>query len=267
MKRILSSFRSRGALVAIILIGAFFVVVMYRPAMDLYEDISYALHPSAERAFVIGERHFSGKDPSEYDIGRATSYFWKAANLDPSLVYIHHELARIYFLRGNFADAMTQIDVQIAQHGDATPNSYYVRGLIEGYMGNYADSAKDYEHFLKFSPHNWAGINDYAWVLLKAGRAKDAEEATREGLKYFPDNPWLLNSNSIALFELGRLKEADVQAKKAWTAVQKVSETEWLHSYPGNDPTIAGQGIATFRASVQANMHSIEVAIAPSAIQ
>jgi len=76
-----------------------------------------------------------------------------------------------------------------------------------------------------------------------------------------------LNSNSIALYELGRLKEADIQARKAWVEVQRVQEQEWLHSYPGNDPAIAGQGIATFRAAVQGNMHTIELAIASSTVR
>lgn len=268
MKRILSSARLWGGLVAALAIACVSVAIqLQRPASNLYEDVSYALHPSAPRAFEIGERHFNGQDPSAYNVVRAATYFKKAVALDSHLLYVHHELARIYFLRGDFGNAMTQIDVQIAEHGDATPNSYYVRGLIEGYMGAYADAAKDYEQFLRSDPHNWAGINDYAWVLLKDGRAKDAARVTEAGLKDFPNNPWLLNSNSIALFELGRLKEANAQAKKAWGALQGVSEKEWLHSYPGNDPKVAQQGIETFRTSVQENMHRIERALASSTLQ
>ena len=134
-------------------------------------------------------------------------------------------------------------------------------------MGIYDSAAKDYEYFLKFDPHNWAAINDYAWVLLKAGRAKEAAKATEEGLKYFPNNPWLLNSSAIALYEVGDLQKARTRALHAWETVQKVEEREWLHSYPGNDPAIAGQGIATFRRAVQENMHTIEIAIASSTVQ
>ena len=259
-----TAFVCYGAALLLALLNANFIT---GTLTNLYEDAAWDLSPSAERAFAYGERHFNGQDKAAYDVDRAEYFFREAVKLDPSLVYVHHELARIHFLRGHFWDAMAQINTQIEEHGDDTPNSYYVRGLIEGYMGNYADSARDYEHFLKFDPRNWAGINDYAWVLLKAGRAKDAKVATDEGLKYFPDNPWLLNSSAIALYEMGKLKEADVQVKKAWTAVQKVKEPEWLRSYPGNDPAIAGQGIATFRKSVQENMHSIALAIASSTVQ
>ena len=239
----------------------------HAPLANLYEDISYSLHPSAERAYAIGVRHFNGQNPRTYNIHRAAAYFDRAVRLDPSLLYIHHEIARIHFLHGDFADAMAEINTQIAEHGDATPNSYYVRALIEGYMGEYASSAEDYEHFLKFYPHDWAGINDYAWVLLKAGRARDAEVATTEGLKYFPNNPWLLNSRAIALNELGRPKEAAVQIEQAWVAVQEVGRQEWLHSYPGNDPSVARQGLAAFRLAVAANMHTIDLALATSTVQ
>lgn len=249
------------AALAVLLLGARTLI------RDLYEDASFALAPSAARAYLYGERHFNARNPHEYDIARAANFFYEAEKLDPSLLYVHHELARVYFLRGDFGDALMQIDTQIAEHGDKTPNSYYVRGLIEGYMGDYADSAKDYEHFLKFDPHDWAGINDYAWVLLKAERAKDAEAATAEGLKYFPSNPWLLNTNAIALYESGRMKKALAPAQAAVAAGAKLTEAEWLHAYPGNDPQIAGAGIAAFRAAAQANVHMIEQALASSTLQ
>ena len=55
--------------------------------------------------------------------------------------------------------------------------------------------------------------------------------------------------------------------QKAWTHVQNVQEKEWLHSYPGNDPAIAGEGIATFRTAVEDNMHRIELSFASGEVQ
>ncbi len=152
-------------------------------------------------------------------------------------------------------------------HGDAAPNSYYVRALIEGYMGDYENSARDYEHFLRFDPINWATLNDYAWVLLKAERFSDAAEISARGLVDFPDNPWLLNSHAIALFELGRYPEALSAAQKASREVALVSEASWLHAYPGNDPKIGAQGLAVFKKAVADNMHTIQLAIETSTVQ
>jgi len=255
------------ALIVIGLIAGVFISAFSTVAHNIYEDVAFFIAPSAGRAFADGERHFDAQEPGQYDIAQAEYFFQKAARLDPSFPYVHHELARIYFLRGDFGGAMTQIDVQIAEHGTSTPNSYYVRGLIEGYMGDYADSAKDYEKFLRFDPHDWAAINDYSWVLLKAGRAKDAAAATAEGLNYFPDNPWLLNTSAIALYESGHAKEARARAQAAVAAGAQLTEREWLHAYPGNDPKIAAEGIAALRQAAADNVHRIDTALAGSAVQ
>ena len=253
------------------LIGGIVVLALFTNAVAevrwLGERIEFALDPTAARAFAYGERHFSAQNPSDYDIDLADYYFRQAELRDPTILYLHHELARISFLRGDFPRAMEQINYQIAEHGDATPNSYYIRGLIEGFMGAYGPSAKDYEHFLTFDSHNWAAINDYAWVLLKAGRAKDAEIATADGIIYFPDNPWLLNNNATALYELKKYPEALISAQKASVAVQNLTEAQWLHAYPGNDPLIAAQGLASFKKAVGDNMHTIQLAIASGTVQ
>jgi len=234
-------------------------LVYLHPALfvDVEEDIAYLLAPSPERAFAIGERHFNGSDPALYDIDRASYFFEQAARVEPNLPYLYHERARIAFLRGDFQSALTLINAQIALEGESEPNSYYVRGLIEGYMQKYDAAAKDYEQFLKTDPNNWAAINDYSWVLLKANRAKDAFYATSQGLKTFPDNPWLLNSNAIALYEMGDLKDAKLVAARAVLMSKKVTVADWLHAYPGNDPKVAEQGVETFKQATEVNMHSI----------
>lgn len=232
-----------------------------------WEDTMYALTPSAARAFAYGERHFNARNASAYDIERAEYFFGKAADIDPTYPYLYHELARIAFLKGEFEPAMALINMQIAQMGDRAPNSYYIRALIEGYKGEYAASAKDYEYFLKFQPTNWAANNDYAWVLLKAGRAQEAKLATARALEWFPDNPWLLNTYATALFEMHEYAGALDAAKMASVAVAALSEAEWLQAYPGNDPRIANKGITAFKKAVQDNMHSITLALPSSTLQ
>jgi len=233
-----------------------------------YEDAVYTLDPSAQQAFEYGEKHFNARDPAEYDINRAEYFFNQAATKDPSIPYLYHELARIDFLRGNFTSALAKVNFQISMYGDEAPNSYYIRGLIEGYMGDYAASARDYEHFIALNPkRTWASTNDYAWVLLKAGRARNAAEATAEGLQYFPDNPWLLNTSATAFYEIGEYELALSAVRRASITVAKISEADWLNAYPGNDPKIAGEGIAAFKKAVENNMHTIGLAAASDTLQ
>ena len=191
----------------------------------------------------------------------------KAAQLDPSTPYLFHELARIAFLRGNLTHALALIDVQISLYGDTEPNSYYVRGLIEGYMGNYDAAITDYTHFLTFDSQDWAAMNDDAWVLLKAGKFQQAADITAKGLTLFPENPWLLNSRATALYELGNYSQALAVEQRASMYVGSVSQAAWLHSYPGNDPENASAGIASFTAAVAENMHRMELAVASSTVQ
>lgn len=234
---------------------------------NVFEDIAYRLDPSAERAFEYGEKHFSSRDRENYDVARAERFFNLAAAKDPTIPYLYHELARIAFLKGDFATALVLIDRQIEAQEDKTPNSYYVRGLVEGYMGRYDAAIADYRHFLYFAPRNWAAINDYAWVLLKANWPREAVVASAGGLAMYPDNAWLLNTNAIALYELGFLEPARAQARKALLASSKVSERDWLIAYPGNDPRVAGEGIAALQKSALQNMHTISLALASSTVE
>lgn len=234
---------------------------------NVFEDVAYYGNPTAARAFQYGERHFSSSEGNTYDVNRAKYFFDLAVAKDPTTPYLHHELARISFLRGDFSTALAHINKEIEMYKDEHANSYYVRGLIEGYVGAYDAAIADYAVYLKSDPHNWAAINDYAWVLLKAGKAREAEAATADGLAYFPDNPWLLNSNAIALYEIGELDRAREQARKAFTEASKISEEEWLNAYPGNDPRAAREGVSAFVDATRSNMHTIILASASSTLQ
>jgi len=254
-----------------ILLGVFLLVglgLFFRvQLLDLQEDITYALDPSPQLAYAYGERHFDAQYQGEYDIARAEHFFLLAAAQDQDLPYLYHELARISFLNGDFTVALAQINYQIALHGDSEPNSYYVRGLIEGYMGQYAVAAEDYKHYIQFDPQDWAAMNDYAWVLLKAGQAQEAVYVTERGLQLFPGNSWLLNTNTVALYENGDLSVAEKQAAAAVAASKTLTVAQWLTAYPGNDPAVASEGIVSLQNSAEQNMHTVEVAIASSTVQ
>ena len=99
-------------------------------------------------------------------------------------------------------------------------------------------------------------------MLLKAGRPDKALEVISRGpAGHQIQNAWLLNSKAIALYELGRMPEALEAAKQALTMVGNVKEKNWLTAYPGNDPKIAGEGIAALKRSIETNMKAIELAI------
>lgn len=227
---------------------------------DVRYDIALTLMPSAERAYAYGVEHFDARDARAYDIERAERFFKKAAALDPAYPYVLHQLARIAFLKGEYPLALERIDREIEQSPRVSPSSFYVRGLIKGFAGDYAGAALDYETYLRSDPTNWAAINDYAWVLLKDDRPLDALVAADWGLIYWPENPWLLNSKATAHFELAQNALALEAASSAGASVGSVSEDDWLEAYPGNDPRVAREGVEALRAAIEANIHSIMLA-------
>ncbi len=254
----------------------FAVAIFFAAALVLYgvwtttlsEKMMLFFSPSAERAFEHGSRHIDATNsPKAYDIKIAEYFFEKANRFDPEYPYLQHQRARIAFLNGDFKTAMLRIDQEIEMYGAEHPNSYYVRGLIEGFASDYQNAALDYARYLSSDPTNWAAINDYAWVLLKDGRAREAIVATARGLSFFPDNPWLLNTNAIALYEIELVEPALEQARKAETAAHDVSEYDWLMAYPGNEPRSAGSGIATLHKSTHDNIHTLELALQKKSIQ
>jgi tetratricopeptide (TPR) repeat protein len=226
---------------------------------SVYEDLSLVFNPSAERAYEYGNRHFDAIHPDVFNIDRAEHLFKKAYEIDPSQPYVQHQLARIAFLKSDFNAALDLINAEIAA-GPPSLSSYYIRALIRGYMDDFAGSAADYEIYLKEDPRNWAAINDYAWVLIKQGRHKDALVALDWGLLHHVGNPWLLNSKATALFELGRIEPAKETIDLAARSVASVTEELWMQAYPGNDPLIAKEGVDTFKKSVEENMHTISIA-------
>jgi tetratricopeptide (TPR) repeat protein len=231
------------------------------------ERVMLMLRPSAERAYGYGMRHFDSERPAAYDIDRAEYFLRKTIELDPAYPLAHHQIARIEFLRGHFVEAIRQINAEIALSGDTYPAAYYVRGLVRGFRGEYSKAAEDFSHFLTLKPLSWPASNDLAWVLMKAGRYEEAARGLKAGLVHFPDNAWLLNSYAIALYEIGAHEEAAEVARRAHAAVLLLTPADWSLANPGNDPRIAGEGLATFRDAAIRNLEKISLEASASAIQ
>ena len=255
-----------GALV-LLLLFAFFDGA-FEPLVSWYEHTRFERDPSAQRAMMLGTRHFNARDTVAYDIDAAEYYFREAEHLDPDTPYLYHQLARVAFIRGDLDMALALIDIQIEKAGDSAPNSYYIKGLIEGYKGLYADAVRDYYHYvsLRKTP-SWAAYNDLAWVLLKAERTEEARRELEKSLAYFPDNPWLLNSYGVALFEVGQDTQALEALRHAAIYAPRVSKSEWLAAYPGNSPRSAEQGLQTLTDSIEANIHMVQARLGVNDVQ
>lgn len=171
-------FRALASVIAVTVVGIGLSYLTEHAFLKrAYEDLAFRIDPTAARAYEYGSAHLDVEnDARMYDINRASYFLLRAAAIDPYYPYLNHQLARVAFLKSEFDLALARIDVEIEHHGSEHHNSYYIRGLIEGYSGRYAASIADYETYLRFDPRNWAAMNDLAWVLLKNERYKKSPE-------------------------------------------------------------------------------------------
>ena len=101
--------------------------------------------------------------------GKLEQSYQKAIAIKPDIFWCHYQLARIYFMKGDFNKALEEIDKELKAHPENL-RSLYVRGLIFGYRGDFVAAEKDFNHFINWAPKEWAGYNDLAWVLDKQGK-------------------------------------------------------------------------------------------------
>jgi tetratricopeptide (TPR) repeat protein len=212
------------------------------------------LYPDAGLAMRIGNSYFSTETARAYDLTKARRYFARALAIDPAVPLAWHQVARIEFLQGHFADALDAINRQIALHGDRFIQPYYVRGLIHGYMRQFEQAEADLAKFLTWEPRSWAAHNDLAWVYFQMGRYADTERIASQGLRWNPDNPWLLNMLGVALLNLEARQEAQAVLTQALEETGALSVADWHRAYPGNHPDHAAKGIEEMHRVVEFNL-------------
>lgn len=261
--------RTRQALAAATLL--FLAALLYAGGVEIilrgYGHVSYYLYPSAPKALQYAERHFEKTSAHAYDPALAEYWLVEALKQDPQNALAHYQFARVSFLQGEFIRALYEIDSAISLYEEGHAPSFYMKGLIFGYMGRHEDAAENFERYLALAGDNWAALNDYAWTLLQAGRIEEALKAAERGLLSAPENPWLLNTAAVALFESGNTELALERATAARAATAVLTEADWLVAYPGNDPSIAKEGVETMRRSTEENVHKIEEALQKAAVQ
>src|SRR3989344_6442621 len=202
-----------------------------------------------------GNFYFNG---GAYDLEKAERAFQRAVRIEPGILWGHYQLARIYFVKGNSAKAIEEINKEL----EANPENLralYVRVLIYGFSGRFGEAEEDFRRFTMWAPKEWAEYNDLAWILAKEGKYAEAEKAAQEGIKEALDgnkNPWLWNSMGVAQLNLKKYSEA----KKSFEAVKKLAQNltlqEWQRAYPGNNPEESARGLDAFKIAVQANFNT-----------
>lgn len=253
------------AIVAILLIFGFllsqdFLARLFWQKYDLADVALLLNRRDVELALQLGNYYFGG---GTYDLDSAKKAYRNAVAINPKILWGHYQLARIYFLKGEYKNALDEINKEL----EANPEnlrSLYVRGLIYGYRnlpGDLEKAAEDFERFTLWAPKEWAGYNDLAWILSRTRKYEEAKAVIERAFGEVPDmenNPWLWNSFGVAELNLGEYAVAKASFEKAEELAKNLTASEWRRAYPGNNPASAEEGLSTFIAAVEENLRRAE---------
>ena len=217
----------------------------------------------APLAMEIGNRYFGavifGTGAAHYDPALAARAFRRALLIQPGILWGHYSLARIAFAQGNFETAFEEINAELAANSENL-RSLYVRGLIYGFRdapGDLALAEADFRRFTTWTPTEWAGYNDLAWILAKERKYSDVKKVMELAFVHVPEgkqNPWLWNELGVARLALGERASARAAFEQASHYAATLTEADWRRAYSGNAPTSAQTGLGAFRAGIAKNL-------------
>ena len=205
----------------------------------------------------IGNIFFGGKD-GLYNINLASFFYTHAAYpiSNNTVEYAHYQLGRTYFIQGRLQAARNEIYKELELFPE-NKRSYYMLGLIYGYMHEEKLAIEAFGKFIEWKPESWAARNDKAWLEFRIGDI-DAGLETISPVAHLVDNTWVQNTYGVLLMNKGRYTEAKTAFDNAKVAADKLTEEEWGKVYPGNDPRVYGMGLEAMRTNIQNNSTFLE---------
>ena len=215
----------------------------------------YALLSNAQRLGDI----FFGKYSSLYNVNLAQIFFRYSAYpfTGKAVPYAHYQLSRTYFIQGNLAQALSEIQKELQLY----PNhygSYYIMGLTYGYLNQEKDAVEAFSKFIEHEPYSWAARNDKAWLQFRTGDV-DGALITIAPVTFDVNNPWIQNTYGTLLLNKKKHKEAKRAFLYAQTAAANMTEESWGKAYPGNDPRVYSTGLRAMRLSIENNLQLVNL--------
>jgi tetratricopeptide (TPR) repeat protein len=121
---------------------------------------------------------------------------------------------------------------------------YFDLGYVYGELGDYEQSLKCYEHYLKLYPGDYVALANIGWTYERMESYKEAEKYYQKSLKFKPDYLSALNSLVILLDRLGKDDKARRnQAKKVADRALNIYDRE-IRKDPKNPDLLVNKAIA-----------------------
>ena len=124
-------------------------------------------------------------------------------------------------------------------------------------MNREIEAIDAFTKYIEYNPSSWAARNDKAWLQFRIGDIDGALATIEPVTKSFKYTPWVQNTYCALLIAKKRYEEALEPCTNAKEAVNKMSESDWGHAYPGNDPRIYSSGLKAMGTSINQNLELI----------
>ena len=218
-------------------------------------SLSFSL-ANSKTNLLIGNLFFS-KRHQLYNIHLAQFFFTQASYplIGHEVEFAHYQLGRTYFIQGKNKTALNEIEKELEVFPE-NKRSYYMLGLIYGYLNREEKAIEAFEKFINWKPDTWAGRNDKAWLEFRVGKIDEALD-TIEPVTDLIDNPWVQNTYGVLLMNKKRYTEARQALLYAQKAANRLTPREWGATYPGNDPRIYATGLEAMRTTIEKNIDTV----------
>jgi TolB-like protein/Flp pilus assembly protein TadD len=184
---------------------------------------------AAYDVFLKGWGHYLRNTPEDY--AKALSYFEKATELDPNYGRAYAAMALIYskapklgklwlnalYMNVLIADRKAKEYLQLAMR-NPTSMAYRVASFINVYDHQYEKALSDAERSLSLDPNDSGSHENMAFVLIMAGRPKEAFGFSKKAMRLDPHN--LANPlyfTGLAHFCLKAFEKAENSLQRALT--------------------------------------------------
>jgi Flp pilus assembly protein TadD len=105
-----------------------------------------------------------------------------------------------------------------------SPDLFYDRALMADMQGDYALAESDLRKYIELMPANAQGLNALGYTLLtRTSKLAEAEQLLEQAIALEPDSPVILDSLGWLRYKQGRLQEASLLLKRAYS---KLSEPD-----------------------------------------
>lgn len=206
-------------------------------------------------SYALGDIFF-GKIKPLYNVKIAHFLYQRSAypplSISPAR-YAHHQLSRTYFIQGKLFNSLAEAETELKIYPDNTA-TYYILGLSYGYMNRTHEAIDAFSKYIETHPGTWAGRNDKAWLQFRLGDIDGALATIEPIAESFRYTPWVQNTYCTLLINKERFVEAQKTCHYAKEAIDKMTEKDWGHAYPGNDPRVYGTGLAAMKTSIDQNL-------------